>query len=130
MQIMTIPGLKANGNLSTEQFRAVKLTANPFEIDNVDAVTDVPIGILQNKPNASGEPAEVAGPGSICKAEFGGAVQAGNQLKIEGAGADAGQLVAATIGTDSAHYIIAHALQDGANDQVGYVLVVSPHRAA
>ena len=50
---------KADGDLSGKQFYFVKLTANPREVGVCDGVTDKPIGILQNKPDAAGKAAEV-----------------------------------------------------------------------
>lgn len=62
-QQITIPGLLAGADLSaaTNQFKFVKLTAAKT-IDVCDDPTDLPIGVLQNRPNLN-EAAEVVGIG-------------------------------------------------------------------
>lgn len=125
---MPIPGLEANANISANQFEAVKMTGttSKFRVSAIAANTDKPIGILQNNPNAAGQAAVVAGPGEVCKARYGGAVNAGASLSVD---AD-GELVSVTEGSDTTRYIIAHALEDGADQEVHAVLVVTPHRAS
>lgn len=118
--------LVADSDISANQFEAVKMTGESFEVTNIGAATDKPIGILQNNPNADGQAAEVAGPGEVAKARYGGTVNAGDSL---GCDAD-GELVATVEGTDTTIYVIATALEDGVNQDVKYVLVQSPHRAA
>lgn len=120
---MPIPGLVAAGNISANQFEAVKLSgSNPFEVTAIAATTDNAIGILQDDPDAAGEAAEVAGPGEVAKARYGGNVTAGNLLGFD---AD-GELIARTpaAGGGNNHRIIAQALEDGANQEVHYVLVL------
>lgn len=123
-----IPGLEANADISANQFEAVKATGttSKFRVSAITGNTDKPIGILQNNPNAAGQAAEVAGPGEVAKARYGGNVNTGDSLSVD---AD-GELVTVTEGTDTTRYIIATALEDGANQEVRYVLVQSPHRAA
>lgn len=48
------PGLIAAADLSAKQFHFVKLTANNT-VNVCTAVTDKPIGVLQNKPKAGDE---------------------------------------------------------------------------
>ncbi len=50
---------KASGDLSAKQFHWVKMTANPREVIICNGTTDKPIGVLQNKPDATGKAAEV-----------------------------------------------------------------------
>jgi len=50
---------KADADLSAKQFYFMKMTANPREVGVCAATTDRPIGILLNKPDASGKAAEV-----------------------------------------------------------------------
>ena len=125
---MPIAGLEANANISANQFEAVKMTGSTskFRVSAVTGNTDKPIGILQNNPNAAGQAAVVAGPGEVCKARYGGAVNTGDSLSVD---AD-GELVAVVEGTDTTRYIIAIALEDGADQEVHYVLVVTRHRAS
>lgn len=57
--LYTIPGLKAEGDLSASgQFRAVELSA-AFQVDTCDNAADIAIGVLQNKPGGAGRAAEV-----------------------------------------------------------------------
>ena len=122
---MGMSGLKAAGDISANQFEAVKLSAD-MTVTSIAANTDCPVGILQNNPNAAGQAAEVAGPGERCKARYGGTVTIGQRLSVDGDG----ELVAVAEGTDTTRYIIAHALEAGANQEVHEVLVLTPHRAA
>ena len=52
-----LPGLTANADLSAKQYYYVKLVGAGL-VDVCSAVTDIPIGVLQNNP-VSGMPAEV-----------------------------------------------------------------------
>ena len=125
---MPIAGLEANANISANQFEAVQMTGttNKFRVSAITVNTQKPIGILQNNPNAAGQGAEVAGPGEVAKARYGGTVNAGESLSVD---AD-GELVTVVEGTDTTRYIIAQALENGADQEVHYVLVVTAHRAA
>lgn len=62
-----IPGLVAGGNLAAAQYKVVKFASTAGAVIAVTATTSVAIGILQNDPTA-GQPALVAGAGSIAKA--------------------------------------------------------------
>lgn len=67
-----ILGLLAGADLSAAQYKVVKFASTAGEVVAVNATTDSAIGILQNDP-ADGEPASIAGPGSIAKAIAGAA---------------------------------------------------------
>jgi len=130
---MPIPGLIADADLSASQFEAVKMkgTTEKFEIAVVSATTDLPIGILQNDPNAAGLAAEVAGPGEVAKAVYGGTVVCGDLLVIA---ADGNLEASAALDVDGTHvhtiFAIAIALEDGANTEIHKVLVIGPTRVA
>lgn len=49
---------EAGADLSALQYRAVKMNTSG-KIVVIAAITDIPYGILQNKPDASGKPAEI-----------------------------------------------------------------------
>ncbi len=130
---MPIPGLIADTDISANQFEAVKMkgTTEKFEVAAISATTDLPIGILQNDPNAAGLAAEVAGPGEVAKARYGGNVSCGDWLVMD----SDGELVAsAAFDVDATHvhthFSIAIALEDGADQEVHKVLVISPSRVA
>lgn len=74
-QIISIPGFLAGADLSSYQYRPVKLASTAGEVVAATAVTDVVLGILQNDPE-DGQAAHVAGPGSITIAVAGTSVLA------------------------------------------------------
>lgn len=124
---MIYRGMKASGDLSASQFMAVRLTGD--ESFDIGAITNgnaqIPIGILQNAPNADGKPAEVAGPGEQCKAELGGTVDEGNFL----APTNDGSLINAPWETSPATadlYLIAMALEAGVDGDIIQVVVQTP----
>ena len=51
-------GLLAGADLSSDQYKFVKMASTAGEVVLVSATTDVAIGVLQNAP-ADGEPAEI-----------------------------------------------------------------------
>ena len=79
-QTMRTIVLEAGGDLSSDQFKLVKITAGGTarQVNLVAAVTDTPIGVLQNKPDAAGKAAIVALlDGAILKMVAGEAVAVG-----------------------------------------------------
>ncbi len=98
-------GVLAAGDLSTKQYYAVKHTATGMALS---AAGQQIAGILQNKPGALGEPAEVA-QGGVSKAVVGAAVAKGAELMSDANG----KLVTAT----STNRIVAYALEAGAADE-------------
>lgn len=104
-----IPGLKAGADLSAvgNQYKFVKLSAiNTVVLCN--GVTDVPIGVLQNRP-ASGEGADVCAIG-ITKVQGDADLSVGNLI---GTSAD-GQAAAYAAGTDTTKYIAGQVVEDNA----------------
>lgn len=59
-----LPGYRAAGDLSANQYRFMKMTANPFEATVCAAVTDKTIGVLQNNPKTAGEDCAIANGGT------------------------------------------------------------------
>lgn len=124
-----LAGLVASGDLSASQFRFVRLsTSAPFEVSAISNANapQIPIGVLQNKPDAAGQGAEVAGPGEVCKAEAGGSFDEAVTLGVD----DSGRVIAAPFETSPATadlYIIGTSLQaSGALGDVVFILVQSP----
>lgn len=106
-----IPGfcisLEASGDLSTKQYYFVKLDTNG-QVAVCAAVTDNPIGILQDKPAAQGRACTVMVQG-VSK------VSSDANLAINdmvGPSAD-GQAAAYVHGTDTTKYIVGRVLRDG-----------------
>lgn len=105
-QQIVVP-LKAAGDLSAKQFYFVKLSA-AHTVDVCSGATDKPIGVLQNKPSAAGQEAEVCVYGWT-KVSSNGSVAAGDLI---GTSAD-GQGDTKAAGTDTTEYICGQALSAG-----------------
>jgi hypothetical protein len=122
----TLPGAIAGEDFSTKQFTFVALSASgtvDFEVISSTASTAMAVGILQNNPDTSGHPAEVAISG-VCKLAFGGTIAQGG-------------LIAATAGgrglaysTGAGEWIVAQSLENGTATGVYYVKILSPTRHA
>ena len=100
---MKIGTLKAAADLSAKQYHIVKL-ASATTVNVCSAITDVPIGVLLNKPE-SGEVAEICIMG-VSKIVADGTIAAGNLL---GTSAD-GQADAIAAGSDTTVYTIGQAI--------------------
>jgi hypothetical protein len=115
--------LEAGADLSAQQYRCVKMSADNKCIVCA-AVTDKPIGILQNKPT-SGQTAEVVCIGET-KVDSDAALAAGNSI---GSSADA-QLAVYAQGTDTTKYIIGMVIQSsGAAGEKAVAVVNCPSAA-
>jgi hypothetical protein len=117
--------LAAGADLSAKQYHFVKLSGSG--VVACSAVTDVPIGVLQNAPE-SGEVAEVSVDG-ITKLVAGGALSVGALLGTTTAGRGA----ALTAGTDTTKYVVGQVVTAaGANGDIITVTLdcKSPNRAA
>lgn len=95
---------EAGADLSALQFYAVKLNSSS-QVVAVSAVTDIPVGILQNDPAASGRAAELMVAG-VSEVIAGGALTAGAQVCVD----NTGRLVACVHGTDTTKYAIGQVL--------------------
>lgn len=117
--------LSAGENLSTKQFYFVKLDTNGAAVVCTGA-TDVPVGVLQNKPT-SGQAAEIVVVG-VTKISADANLTIGNLI---GTSAD-GQADAKTPGSDTTEYVVGRVLTAPASGTIGTALVncASPHRAA
>lgn len=115
---------EAAADLSGKQYHFVKLSA-ANTVNVCSAITDIPIGILQNKPG-SGEAATVCLFG-ISKVSADGTLAAGNLI---GTSADS-QADAITAGTDTTVYTMGQALEAAAaGDTVSMFLNPTGSRAA
>lgn len=119
-------GLAAAADLSTQQFRAVKMTA-ALTVGAIAAVTDVPVGVLQNNPNAAGQAAEVMTSG-ITRMVAGAAIAVPSSLTIDATG----RAVTATLGTDTTKHIIGQPLEAAAaaGDIIAVLINITPNRAS
>ena len=97
--------LTAAADLSDKQYYFVKL-ASATTVNVCTAITDLPIGILQNKPDASGKQAVVRIFG-ISKASADGTLTAGRWI---GTSSDS-QAAGITPGSDTTVYVMGQAIQ-------------------
>lgn len=106
---------KASADLSAKQFYLVEHTGTADTVGVCDNAADVPIGVLQNKPAAAGEAAEVAVLG-IAKVMAGGAFNPGAWVGTDGNG----KAIAKTTDKD---FVIGQALETGADGTIVAVLL-------
>ena len=119
--------LEANADLSSKQYYFVELDANG-KVGACNAATDRPIGVLQNKPSASGESASVLIVG-VSKINSDAAL---DEYNLIGPSAD-GQADKKIPGTDTSEYICGTMITaTGGAGEIGTAAIncASPARAA
>lgn len=121
---MTLAGQTAAGDLSTKQYRFMKVSAAGV-VTTCSAATDYPIGVLQNAPGAAGRDATVMISG-VSKVVAGGNLAAGDLVGTDANGA----AVKLTIGTDTTKYVRGQALAAAASGDLVAVRLVDHGRAA
>ncbi|MBI5232803.1 MAG: hypothetical protein HY880_00455 [Deltaproteobacteria bacterium] len=112
---------EAGEDLTNDQYRIVVLDAATGKIRRPDAITDIPLGVLQNAPG-SGEAAVVRpiGCGGISKAQLGAALGIGAITAMEYvSAADAGKAQAAV----TTQYPVGVLLEGGAEDELVSMLL-------
>lgn len=116
--------LTAAADLSAKQFHFVKL-ASATTVNVCSGVTDVPIGVLQNKPDASGKQAIVRIFG-ISKVSADATLAAGDVI---GTSAD-GQAQPLTVGTEITVYTCGQAITAASAGETATALInISNSRA-
>ena len=124
--LFVLTGLKAGADLSAKQFRFVKLDSSG-DVVVCAGVTDIPIGVLQNKPT-SGQAVEVMAIG-ISKIEGDADLAIGDMI---GTSAD-GQAAAYVAGPDPTKYVVGRVLTENsaaAGLISALVNCMNPHRGA
>ena len=119
--------LKAAGDLSNKQYYFMKLSDDD-KVTTVTAVTDVPIGVLQNKPAAANRSAVVRVIGQTYVSSDAG-LTAGNLIGTQ----SDGQADAKTPGTDTTEFVVGQVIvgTGTAGDlAVAVINCASPHRAS
>lgn len=120
-----IPGLTASADLSAKQFHWVKMSGD-YTVTVCAAVTDVPIGVLQNKPE-SGQEATVAWLG-VTKIVADETLTAG---AVIGSSSD-GQAQIVVLGTETTVHAMGQVLKGASSG--GYATAIiscaAPNRAA
>jgi hypothetical protein len=123
-----IPGLSTLTDLSAKQFYAVMMdTANALTVTAVTAVTNRPVGILQDNPKGtttSRVAANVAHLG-VCKAICSGGWTRGDRLGVTSTGAL--KTITETTNTTNTAYTIATALDSASDGDIARVVVVEPY---
>ena len=113
----------ASADLSSKQYHFVKMSGNNT-VTVCAAITDVPVGVLQNNP-ASGGVAEVALLG-VTKVVADGTLAAGNLI---GTSAD-GQADAIAAGTDTTVYLMGVAVSAASAGETTTMILNPSGRAA
>ena len=113
----------ASADLSVKQYHFVKMSGNDT-VTVCAAITDVPVGVLQNNP-ASGGAAEVALLG-VTKVVADGTLAAGNLI---GTSAD-GQADAIAAGTDTTVYLMGVAVSAASAGETTTMILNPSVRAA
>jgi hypothetical protein len=118
-------GRPANADLSAKQYLFVKIVTGS-KVDVCSAATDVPCGVLVDKPK-SGDTSQVQVTG-LGKVKAGGTIAAGDLLGTDANGA----AVKLTVGTDTTKYVVAQALEAAVTGDYFEILLnaLTPHRAA
>jgi len=118
--------LEAGADLSSSQYNFVKLNSSGKAVECA-AVTDKPVGVLQNNPT-SGQAAEIVVVG-LTKVSANAALAIGDLI---GTSSD-GQAAAYVAGTDTTKYVVGQAMvTSGGADEITTIMVncASLHRGA
>jgi len=118
--------LEAGADLSSSQYNFVKLNSSGKAVE-CSAVTDKPVGVLQNNPT-SGQAAEIVVVG-LTKVSTNAALAIGD---LVGTSSD-GQAAAYVAGTDTTKYVVGQAMvTSGGADEITTIMVncASLHRGA
>lgn len=114
-----VPGLPGSADPNSgKQFRFVKVTGAHTCGLATAAANEVVIGVLQNKPQVTGQAATVATDG-VSMVQAGGSITAGAAVKVK---TTTGEAVAATLPTDAA-VVVGIALAGAASGQLLPVLL-------
>ncbi|MDD5229904.1 MAG: hypothetical protein PHC43_01090 [Candidatus Marinimicrobia bacterium] len=114
------PGIIADADLSTSQYCAVSLSTENT-VGLATSTVAVPFGILQNKPSAAGQAAEVCIFG-ITKVKLGGTVTYGQMIH----NSSLGTIIAfdpALTSSNSLAYGFGQAIDGGASTQLGTAFI-------
>jgi hypothetical protein len=114
--------LPADEDLSNDQYRIVILDATSGKVRRPNAITDIPLGVLQNAPDAADKAAVVRpiGCGGISKIQLGATLAIGAIVGMEYVSAsDAGKAQAAV----ATQYPVGVLLDGGAEDDLGSCLL-------
>jgi hypothetical protein len=117
----------AAGDISTAQFKFMTINSSG-QVTTCTLVTDIPIGVLQNKPSAANRPAEIVVAG-ITKVQADADLAIGDLI---GTSSD-GQADAKVAGTDTTEYVVGRVIENtgAAGDYTACLInCLNPHRGA
>ena len=100
--------LEASADISDNQWHGMKMSAEG-EVTVCAATSDIPIGILTNKPAADGREAAILVVG-VCPVVAGETITYGDQIRIDGDG----HALVWTPGTDNTMYVVGRCIRGGA----------------
>jgi len=118
-EVKSAISMEADADLSAAQYRIVKVSDHKRVNIAADATAAL-LGVLQNKPSAAGQAAEV---------QIGGVAK----VKMSNAGGSAGAIITATTGgvgvatTTAEDYCLGQALEDWAANAIVPVLLMPGH---
>lgn len=114
---------EAGEDLSSDQFRIVVLDATTGKVRRPNAITDIPLGVLQNAPE-SGEAAAVRpiSCGGVTKIQLGATLARGALVAMEYADADDAGKAQAAVATQ---YPVGVLLEGGDEDELVSCLLAS-----
>lgn len=124
-----LPGIfVANADLSADQYKILKIAAAGPNVALCAAATDLPVGVLQNTPDASGKSAKVMVSG-ITKGVANGVIAIGAQVGTDAAGL----FDSKAAGVDTTEFVIGSCLlaAAGASEVRSFLIeTAAPSRAA
>jgi len=115
----TLPGIEASGDMSSNQFRFVRIDGNGRAV--LAGAGESIVGVLQNKPSALGQPAIIWGPGSVTKVVAGGSVAASAVVTPDASGR--------AVGAAGDTYIAGISVETGGTSDLLTVLICQPGRS-
>lgn len=116
-----VPGMAGSASPNNGfQYRFVKITGAKAAGLAVGADDEIVAGVLQNKPQVTGQAATVAIRG-VVSVQAGDDIDAGESVKTD----DAGQAIPATL-PDDANKVLGVALESGVDGTIVPVLLITP----
>lgn len=121
---VSIPGLEAGADLSTNQFYCVKMSATDNRVSLCDTDGEVFLGVLQDKPAAAGRQANVVVSG-VTKGVAGEALTAGDFVGTDSAGKF--KIVEVTnTGADIGDFVNGTVIQGAASGAIATIMLGTP----
>lgn len=120
--LFKVPGLQASGDLSSHQFKFVKMSTTNLQVSLNNVAGGPSVGVLYNKPDAAGEAAEVVSFG-VAKVKAGASITAGDHIVSNTSGTAAVAASGAT-GGDVGDFVAGIALQSASSGEIFELLLM------